>query len=190
MRNLPKGFTLIELLIVIAVLAVLSTAVVLVLNPAEILRQGRDSTRLADLSALNNAIALFLTDIATTTWNTTPFCTSGTSMPGGGPACTTSTSTIVTGGGWVPINFAAISVGSPLAKLPIDPLNGAAVNGAACSGVVSGCFYVFKPSSTLPTGIGHYKLMANLESLKYIPKGATDGGIVSDWFEVGSDLTF
>lgn len=185
-----KGFTLIELLIVIAVLAILSTAVVLVLNPAEILRQGRDSTRLSDLSAINNAISLFLTDVSTTTWNITPFCTSGTAMPGGGPACTTNASTAVNGTGWVPVNFGAISVGSPLSRLPIDPLNGAPANGAACSGVVSGCFYVYKPSSTAVSGYGHYKLMANLESGKYIPKGATDGGTVSDWYEFGSDLSF
>ncbi|MEK7465450.1 MAG: type II secretion system protein [Patescibacteria group bacterium] len=185
-----KGFTLIELLIVIAVLAVLSTAVVLVLNPAEILRQSRDSTRLSDLSAINNAISLFLTDVSTTTWVTTPYCTATTTgLPGGG-SCTMNATTTVNGLGWVPINFGAISVGSPLSKLPIDPLNGAAANGAACSGAVSGCFYVFKPSSTSGTGFGHYKLMANLESGKYIPKGATDGGVVPDWYEFGSDLSF
>lgn len=185
-----KGFTLIELLIVIAVLAILSTAVVLVLNPAEILRQGRDSTRLSDLAALNNAISLFLTDVSTTTWNVNSYCTATTTgLPGGG-ACLLVTSTAVNGSGWVPVNFGAISVGSPLSKLPIDPLNGAAANGTACYGVVSGCFYVYKPSSTAVSGYGHYKLMANLESTKYIPKGATDGGIVSDWYEFGSDLSF
>lgn len=38
-----KGFTLIELLIVIGILAVLATAVIMVLNPAELLKQARDS---------------------------------------------------------------------------------------------------------------------------------------------------
>ena len=37
MHTSTKGFTLVELLVVIAILAVLSVAVVLVLNPAELL---------------------------------------------------------------------------------------------------------------------------------------------------------
>jgi len=59
-RNMKKGFTLLELLIVIAILAVLSSAIVLVLNPAQLLAQARDSQRLSDLSSLHSAIALYL----------------------------------------------------------------------------------------------------------------------------------
>ena len=59
MNNLKKGFTLIELLIVIAILAVLSVAVVLVLNPAELLKQARDSTRISDMAAINSASYLY-----------------------------------------------------------------------------------------------------------------------------------
>ncbi|MDD4931154.1 MAG: prepilin-type N-terminal cleavage/methylation domain-containing protein, partial [Candidatus Colwellbacteria bacterium] len=44
-----KSFTLVELLIVIAILAVLAAAVVVVLNPAELLAQARDSQRSTDL---------------------------------------------------------------------------------------------------------------------------------------------
>ena len=58
----PSVFTLIELLVVIAILAVLATAVVVVLNPAELLKQGRDSTRLSDFSAIHSAIAFYLSD--------------------------------------------------------------------------------------------------------------------------------
>ena len=38
---MKRGFTLIELLVVIAILAVLATATILVLNPAELLKEGR-----------------------------------------------------------------------------------------------------------------------------------------------------
>ncbi|HEY4526144.1 MAG TPA: prepilin-type N-terminal cleavage/methylation domain-containing protein, partial [Candidatus Paceibacterota bacterium] len=48
-----SSFTLIELLIVIAIVAILSTVVIITLNPAELLRQSRDSVRLSDLSLMN-----------------------------------------------------------------------------------------------------------------------------------------
>ncbi len=74
-----NSFTLIELLVVIAILAVLATAVVLVLNPAQLLAQGRDSTRLSDLAALQSALSLFQADqysqslgIASTTYISIP----------------------------------------------------------------------------------------------------------------------
>ena len=57
---MKKGFTLIELLIVIAILAILATTVVLVLNPAQILAQARDAQRISDLSSIKSAIALYL----------------------------------------------------------------------------------------------------------------------------------
>ena len=57
-NTLKKGFTLVELLIVIAVLAILIAAVVIVLNPGEILAQARDSQRLNDLNTLKSALGL------------------------------------------------------------------------------------------------------------------------------------
>jgi len=59
-----KGFTLIELLIVIAIIAVLSVVVILSLNPAELLRQARDSNRISDMATLKSAISLYLADVA------------------------------------------------------------------------------------------------------------------------------
>ena len=62
--KLKKGFTLIELLIVIGILAVLATVTVLVLNPAELFRQARDSQRLADLGAVRGALGLYVTTVS------------------------------------------------------------------------------------------------------------------------------
>ncbi len=59
-----KGFTLIELLIVIGILAILATTVVLVLNPAQILAESRDTQRISDLGAVNNAIGLYLATVS------------------------------------------------------------------------------------------------------------------------------
>ena len=77
-----KGFTLIELLVVIAIIAILAVVVVLTLNPAELLRQARDSNRVSDFATMKSALSLYATDVSTSTW-----------MGGG-----TSTSTIYTSG--------------------------------------------------------------------------------------------
>src|SRR5438132_8218990 len=59
-----KAFTLIELLVVIAIIAILSVVVILTLNPAELLRQSRDSNRISDLATLKSATSLYLVDVA------------------------------------------------------------------------------------------------------------------------------
>src|SRR3989344_7632899 len=58
-----RGFTLLELIIVIAILAILSVAVILVINPAETLARARDSQRLSDLAAVKSAIGLYLAEV-------------------------------------------------------------------------------------------------------------------------------
>ncbi len=57
---MKKGFTLIELLIVIGIVAILAVVTILVLNPAELLRQARDAVRVDDLDTLNRAINLYI----------------------------------------------------------------------------------------------------------------------------------
>ena len=47
-----ESFTLIELLVVLALVAILSVVVILTLNPAELIKQARDSNRLSDLPQL------------------------------------------------------------------------------------------------------------------------------------------
>jgi prepilin-type N-terminal cleavage/methylation domain-containing protein len=189
---MQRGFTLIELLIVIAILAVLAVAVVLVLNPAELLRQGRDSRRLSDLAAINKAIAIYLADVtgSSFSWSATTTCTFGTLAPQGAATttCVTNNSNALTGTGWVNLNFTTISTGSPLPKLPIDPVNSTTTG--VCTGTPSGCFYVYKSTST----IGRYKLYANMESAKFAASGtsdveSTDGGNSPSWYEIGSDMT-
>ena len=55
-NNKKKGFTLIEFLVVIAIIAILAVVVVLTLNPAELLRQARDSNRVSDFATFKSAI--------------------------------------------------------------------------------------------------------------------------------------
>lgn len=190
---MKKGFTLIELLIVIAILVVLSTAVVIVLNPPELVKQGRDSTRVADLAAINSAIALYLADVNPTTvdldasgpssfacgsgsGSSAPSCTAAGTPPSG--SCTTISSSTVDGTGWVAVNFGLISSGAPFSRLPKDPVNSTTF------------FYVYSCDNTNKT----YELAAKLESTKYATTSATeiisnskDGGDDPTWYEVGND---
>lgn len=60
-----SGFTLLELLIVVSIIAILSVALVIVLNPAEALRKARDAQRISDLSTIKTALGLMLTSTST-----------------------------------------------------------------------------------------------------------------------------
>ncbi|MBI5732596.1 prepilin-type N-terminal cleavage/methylation domain-containing protein [Candidatus Jorgensenbacteria bacterium] len=198
---MKRGFTLIELLVVIAILVVLSTAVVLVLNPVELIKQGRDATRISDLDTLNRAIGLYFADVSNPSWNPDPVnatatCTAGVSFPLSAvtSSCSTNVVTIADGSGWVRyVNFTVISGGSPLSRLPTDPLDSVVAADCPGGGVTStlGCFYGFRASSTF----GVYEIVANMESTKYRNGGTADveskdGGNQGHWYEVGTNLNF
>ena len=137
-----KAFTLIELLVVIAIIAVLAVVVVLVLNPQELLRQGRDSQRMSDMQTITSALNLYNEDQGGTNGyslgttgvaylslpDPTATTTAGTNCAGLGfsgnyhcPA--SSTYRNVNGNGWIPVDLASTTGGSPLSTLPIDPIN-------------------------------------------------------------------
>lgn len=179
-----KGFTLIELLVVIGIVAILATVVVLTINPAELLRQARDSTRISDLNALNKALAIFQVESFSSLGNasTTYVSIADTSatcanlglppLPSGySYACVASSSLRnVNGTGWIPVNLTQISVGSPIGTLPVDPINTTS----------SGYFYTYNP--------GSWEFNASMESKKQLLSASKDGGD-SIKYEVGSKLT-
>ena len=173
-HNSPKkGFTLIELLIVIAIIAILAVVVVLVLNPAELLKQSRDAERVSDLATLTSAVNLYASDQAgsanfslgssSVTYISTPdpnATTAGTDcsdmganfLAGGYFHCAaSSTFRNVSSTGWIPINFNAMSAGSPFGALPVDPVNSTSSN----------LYYAYQP-----VGSG-FRITANPESQKY-----------------------
>jgi hypothetical protein len=180
--------------VVIAILAVLSVVVVLVINPAELLAQGRDTTRLSGLASLNTAIALLQVDLPGAFLGTTSMVyvsipdTSATCANLGLPtlraglsyACvSTSTYRRVDGTGWVPIDLADHSSGAPLAILPVDPVNT----------TTTGDYLVY-----VTDGSEKWELNAQLESTKYgyattsAAKPTVDGGNNDYLYEVGNDL--
>ena len=177
---MKKGFTLIELLIVIGILAILATTVVLVLNPAQLLAQARDTQRISDLSTLKSAVAVYLSTATDPALTAGPYSTANTTCGFGAAACTITTSTVVTGSGWVAIDLTASSGGSPIAVLPIDPTNTATYQ------------YAYKADNTNKT----FELNARLESTKYKVRMTADGGDDSTcssyveetcYYEVGTD---
>ncbi len=179
------GFTLVELLIVIAILAILSVAAILVINPAQLLKQGRDATRLSDMAALNSALALYNTDAAngfmgTSTYiyvsipDSSPTCANLglPTLPSGQYSCVASSTLRKTDGtGWVPVNFSSLTFGNPLPNLPIDPINATS----------TGTYYTYAG--------GSWALSAVMESTKQAVVMASDGGRSAYAYEVGSNLT-
>lgn len=59
--KLRRGFTLIELLIVIAVLGVLATVVIIIINPLQQFAKARDAGRISDITQIANALQAYYT---------------------------------------------------------------------------------------------------------------------------------
>ena len=181
-KNL-KGFTLIELLVVIAIVAVLAVTVILTLNPAQLLKQARDSNRTNDLSTLKSAISLYLADVSNPSIGVGTNCYAHTSSSMAactarfsGGTVTLSSSLSAAGTGWIPVNFTSISAGAPLSNLPDDPVNNATY------------YYAYKVDSTNLT----FEVNAAMESTKFTTGGtgdvvSNDGGNSTALYEVGTD---
>jgi prepilin-type N-terminal cleavage/methylation domain-containing protein len=190
-----KGFTLIELLVVIAILAVLSVVVVLTLNPAGLLQEARDSGRISDLGILKNAVSLYLADVPNGNLASSSFgygscyvstiSGNGTTTANCGVFSTTYTANVSTtqalyrkpdSTGWLPVNFSQLSFGTPLAVLPVDPVNGKSQ------------YYSYAATTT---GSSYFEIDAFMESKKYMASGTndvvtTDGGDNTSTFEVSN----
>lgn len=201
-ENKAKGFTLLELLIVIAILAILSVALVLILNPAETLRKGRDSQRMSDLATMKTAIGLYMTTVSPANLtNDAPVnnrCINGlgtesvfysvagftdtfvdtnkTPVPSPG--------TNINGGAtsWLPVDFTQISGGSPISNLPADPSNTIG-NTAAIANTDLVYRYVCDANDST------FEINAALESSEFASNLTTDGGDNSLLYEVGTKLT-
>ncbi|MCK9344629.1 MAG: type II secretion system GspH family protein [Candidatus Pacebacteria bacterium] len=146
------GFTLLELLIVISIIAILSVALVLVLNPAEALKKSRDAQRISDLSTMKTALGLYLTSTSSPRLDggTNAACKAtptgayvsgdivyyslvgaGTitdaTIDGGNTSIpdpiNVAVPALTDGNGWIPVNFDTLTGGSPISNLPVDPSN-------------------------------------------------------------------
>jgi len=190
-----RGFTLVELLIVIAILAILAAAIVIVINPGQILAQARDSQRMRDLNSVKDALSLFVTQSALSANPVAnPLVAHGgvCATPGratlvplvafnpfGAAPATTTTSTVISGAGWVNVNLSAglpVAAGftSPIPALPLDPIN--ATVGA------NSFFYAYACDATGTM----FELNTRLEATRNLHLHAADGGNRLELWEVGT----
>ena len=169
-RSESKGFTLVELLVVIAIIAILAAVVVLIINPLELTRRGRDAARLTDLANLQQAINVAVQEATSSA--ATILCKDTTTPCEGKSNTGTRTAN---GTGWVKVDLSAQqSVSVP--TLPTDPTNSTIYHYTYCS-----------------DGTG-WEIDAVLESDKEKAKMANDGGNENATdstgrYEVGSKLT-
>lgn len=171
-RKEGEGFTLVELLVVIAIIAILAAVVVLIINPLELTRRGRDATRLSDLANLQNAINVAVQEATSSGATNTILCNGGAAPCSGNSNDPGSNTRKADGTGWVKVNLSAQkSVSVP--TLPADPVNDATYH------------YSYATSSNGSA----WEIDAVLESDQQKGKMTTDGGNNDNVYEVGSDLT-
>ena len=213
-KNL-QGFTLLELLIVVAIIAILSVALVFVLNPAESLKKARDSQRVADLNTLKTALGVYVTS------TTTP-------LLGGTTTALQSANCQAVPGTWVAGNkiYYSLAIGTgSTTDITLDTANIARPSQVPTPALTDGSGWIpvafdtltgGSPISNLPVDpintISNLASIANtdlvyrygcavtpltfeidaiLESTAYTvadPKQTTDGGNNSNFYEVGTNL--
>ncbi|MCX6702520.1 MAG: LamG domain-containing protein, partial [Candidatus Wolfebacteria bacterium] len=162
------------------------------LNPLELVRQARDSTRMADLNTLNKALSIYQSSgqtnlgVANTVYVSIPKNVAADcsdlglpALPSGWTYACVASSTLqkIDGTGWIPLTFSAVSYGTPLEKLPVDPINSTSTRN----------YYTYVMG-------GSWQLAASFESVKYkmggsADKTSKDGGSYPGLYEEGTNLT-
>lgn len=169
-----RAFTLIELLIVIAIIAILGSATVLVLNPVELMKQGRDGTRVQDVENIQKSVQMSLFNNAalmgslssTRIYLSLPSGSCPTNPPAGYTYVCSANPSKVDGTGWIPVALTNI------AALPTDPNSGN-----------PDYYYAFAVDTTNKT----FVVTSLLESEKHLKSvAAKDGGVSMSRFEKGT----
>jgi len=184
-----KAFTLIELLIVIGILAILATAVLLVINPVQLVKQSRDGNRMTEITQIDQALLLYQS-FGGSSSSMGSHNVVYISLPSNEQDCgdldlpdlvggyvyackPSSTYRNIDGTGWIPVDFTRIQsqVGALFSYLPIDLVNSSESN----------LYYTYIN--------GSWALSATLESERYLSTNAiNDGGRSDTRFEVGNNL--
>jgi prepilin-type N-terminal cleavage/methylation domain-containing protein len=192
-----RGFTLLELIAVLSAIGILSSVVISLIKPIDIIRCSRDTQRIKDLTSLSSAINNYLSQVKSSDldgpyFTQRGFDESSSTIFMSVPKDKETTSSLITadgknwyinqtfsnnllrinGEGWLPISFLSLSP-KPLSLLPVDPLNTFNKN----------YFYAYAFKNQAKS----FEINAKFECPKYVELAKNDGGD-SDLFEVGNDL--
>lgn len=171
-KSAHRGFTLVELLVVIAIIAILAAVVVLIINPLELTKRGRDAARLSDLANLQSAINVAVQE-STGSGTVAVLCKASGTYPCNGSSNTGTR--VPDGTGWVKTDMSSQkSVSVP--TLPVDPINSSVYHYTYCGDKDA------------------WEIDTVLESEQQKSKMANDGGNENNLdltgrYEVGSNLT-
>ncbi|MDO8498650.1 MAG: RDD family protein [bacterium] len=159
-KNSAGTLIVIGLFLAIPIIAILAAVVVLVINPVELTKRGRDAARLSDLA--NIQLALQSARLEASPDDQNFFC------GGQQPPCEGNSS--LDGEGWVRVDFSKVR-NRTLTTVPVDPTNSGENYYRYCSDGVN------------------WELNTTLESQQQQSKAANDKGDNANLYEVGSDLT-
>ncbi|MEK7611708.1 MAG: prepilin-type N-terminal cleavage/methylation domain-containing protein [Patescibacteria group bacterium] len=111
-NGFKKGFSLLELIVSLAILTLISSVLILIINPLQIKKKGRDVVRLMDLGTIAQAVESYAVDNGSPPETEGVLRRSDTSLTPGQPP------QLSNGQGWIGTDLSAY-----LEKLPADPLN-------------------------------------------------------------------
>lgn len=154
-----KGFTLIELLIVIAIIAILSGVLIVVIKPETYFKRGRDAKRLSNMNALVQAIQEYHLDNGYYPDAADTLRTSNT-LAG------SSTSLLDARGSWIDADLSKY-----MSKMYVDPVN-------------NSTYYI----RYMHNGIG-FEIDITMEAYIEEAANTADGGNNDNKYEIGSDLS-
>lgn len=161
MHKQEMAYSVINIILIIITIGIIIYLGLKFINPTKYLSKTRDNLRLTGIESLQATLDLYIADGK-----------SFSSLVPDHLYVSSSGSTVITGGGWLPLDLASVSSGVPIAVLPTDPINNE--------------FFYYKVGINVANST--YEIDCRFENFVNNTKRIKDGGNNSDWYEAGTDL--